>query len=148
MIEHSESTMHVNAGTNHERSLRAITMEVLHELKDFVDTRMQVAKAEFQETIRSMKAGVPLILSALAFAGTGFLMLTVAAVAIVTVVFAGSAYQWFFAFLIVGVLWVALGAILAFFAYNQFHGQGRFPKRTLKVLKDDKIWLENEVRSH
>lgn len=148
MSNHAESAMHSSANANHDRSLRAAMADVLHELKDFIDTRVHMAKSEFQETMRSLKAGVPLALCALAFAGIGFLMLTVAAVAIVTVAFAGSPYQWFFAFLIVGILWIVVGAISAFFAYNEFRGQGRFPKKTLEVLKADKVWLQNEARSH
>lgn len=148
MIEHVESSTRTSGNGNHERSLRVVAAEALHELTDFVDTRVAMAKAEFRETLRSARVGVPFILCALAFGGTGFLMLTVATVAIVTVAFAGSPYQWFYAFLIVGVLWIAVAAIAAFFAYNEFRGQGRFPKRTLNVLRADKIWLQNEARSH
>lgn len=147
MVEHVESSMHSSGNGNHERSLRVVAAEALHELKDFFDTRLEMARAEFQETLRSVRVGIPFVLCALAFGGTGFLMLTVAAVAIVTVAFAGSPYQWFFAFVIVGVLWLALGLLFAFFAYNEFRGQGRFPKRTLEVLKADKVWLQNEARS-
>ena len=141
------TTIHGQRAT-HERTLRAVTEDVLHELKEFIDTRLRMARAEFEETIQSLKMGVPLLLGAFAFVATGFLMLTVAAVAIVTVAFAGSLYAWFFSFLIVGVLWIALGAIAAFFVYNEFRSQGRFPKRTLQVLKADKLWLQNEARSH
>ena len=148
MIEHVESSAHTSGNGNHEPSLRAAAAGALHELKDFVDTRIEMARAEFQESLRAVRVGVPFVLCALAFGATGFLMLTVAAVAIVTVAFAGSPYQWFFAFLIVGVLWIAIGAIAAFFAYNEFRGQGRFPKRTLEVLRADKAWLQNEARSH
>lgn len=146
MNERVVTTLHASTG-NHERSLRSIAAEVLQELKEFVDTRVQMAKAEFQETIRAFKVGLPLVIAALAFLGTGFLLLTVAVVALVTVAFAGSAYQWFFAFIIVGVLWMALGGIAVFYAYNEFRGQGRFPKRTMNVLKADKVWLQSEARS-
>jgi uncharacterized membrane protein YqjE len=131
---------------NHERSLRAITAEIVSELSEFVGTRVQMAKAEFQETISSLKAAVPLSVTALAFAVTGFLMLTFAAVSLVSVAFAGSPYAWFFAFLIVGILWIGIGGICAFFAYNEFRGQGRFPKRTIEVLRADKAWLQTEAR--
>ena len=147
-MNHVESSMHASATANHDRGLRAAASEVLYEFKEFVDTRVQMAVSEFRETMRAIKVGVPILLCAAAFAGTGLLMLTFAAVAIVTVAFAGSPYRWFFAFLIVGVLWVALGARSAFFAYNEFRSQGRFPKKTLQVLKADKSWLQKEARSH
>lgn len=131
-----------------EHTLRAAIVDVLQELKEFVDTRVQVAKSEFKETIQSFRVGVPLLLGTLAFMATGFLMLTFAAVSIVAVAFAGDTYQWFLAFVIVGVLWFIMGGIFAFFAYNEFRGQGRFPRRTLQVLKADRVWLQNEARSH
>lgn len=143
----SDSATH-NYKVSHDRTLRFVTREVLDELKEFVGTRVQMAKAEFQETMRSLRVAIPLGIIVLALMGTGFLMLTFAAVAIVTVAFAGSPYAWFFGFLIVGVLWMMLGGIAAFFAYNQIKGQGRFPKRTLQVLKADKVWLQSEARIH
>ena len=130
---------------NHQRSLHELVREILNELKDFVNTRFQVIKAELQETMASLKFTVPLGLLAVVFILTAFLLLTSAAVALVAHAFAGSPWAWFFAFVIVGVVWTAGGVLAAFFAYNEFRSKGHFPKRTVEVLKADKAWLQSEV---
>ncbi|HEX6804358.1 MAG TPA: phage holin family protein [Terriglobales bacterium] len=131
---------------NHERSLRNILREIAAELTEFLDTRVQMAKSELQETLGAVKTAVPLAVGAVGLFLTGLLLITLALVSITASAFAGSPYAWFYAFLIVGFCWIAFGAVSAFFALNQFRGRGQFPKRTIEVLKADKAWLQNEAR--
>ena len=133
---------------NHDRSLGSIVAEIKMELKEFLNTRFQMIKAELQETISAVKTALPLSLLALGLFSTAFLLLTLAAVALVVSAFAGSPYAWFFAFVIIGVLWLCFGGIATFFAYNALRSKGRFPKRTAEVLKADTLWLQTEARSH
>jgi hypothetical protein len=128
---------------NRNRSLRSILAETKQELKQFLSTRIEILKSEFRETLSALRVALPLGLAALAFVGTAFLLLTAAAVALVASAFAGNPYAWFFALVIVGVLWTALGAVAAFFAYNSIRSKGMFPRRTVAVLKADKLWLES-----
>jgi hypothetical protein len=132
---------------NHQRSLRDLVREILDELKEFASTRFQVMKAELQESLASVKVAVPLTLVALMLMFTAFLLLSSAAVALVARAFAGSAWAWLFALVIVGVVWMAGGVMAAFLAYNEFRSKGRFPKRTIEVLKADKAWLQSEASS-
>jgi len=147
MNEYAPREIHVISG-NEERSLRNILREIGGGVTEFVDTRVQMAKSELRETLGAVRAAIPLAVAAAAFIVTGLLLLTLALVSVITAVFAGSPYAWFYAFLIVGFCWVAFGAIAAFFVVNQFRGRGRFPKRTMEVLKADKAWLQNEARGH
>ena len=128
-----------------ERSLGSIVSEIRDELKAFLNTRLQMMKSEFQETMGALKVGLPLALLSLGLLGIGGLLLTGAVVTIVAAAFAGNPYAWVFAFLIVGVLWLVMGAMAALFAYNQIRSHGPFPKRTVEVLKADKVWLESEA---
>jgi len=129
---------------NHQRSLRELVREILNELKQFATTRFQVMKAEMQVTLASVKVAVPLALLAIVFMVTAFLLLTFAAVALVAHAFAGSPWAWFLALVIIGVIWMAAGVVAAFLAYNRFRS-GRFPKRTVEVLKADRAWLQSET---
>ena len=135
-------------GGNHERTVRNILHEIGGGLTEFLDTRVQMAKTELRETLGAVKIAVPLAVMAAALVVTGLLLLTLALVSLTASAFAGSPYAWFYAFLIIGFCWVAFGAIAAFFAVNQFRGRGRFPKRTIEVLKADKAWLQSEARGH
>lgn len=131
---------------NHHRSLRAIVSEIREELKSFFHTRVEMIRAEFDETLAAAKVALPAMVLALALGTVGFLLLSVAVAVLVAEAFAGKPYAWFLGFVIVGFLWCLFGAVAAFFAYNAF--RKRFPKRTLEVLKADKLWLQSEVRSH
>jgi len=146
MNEHFPSETRVMSG-NEERTLRNILREIGGGVTEFVDTRVQMAKSELRETLGAVRAAIPLAVAAAAFIVTGLLLLTLALVSVITAVFAGSPYAWFYAFLIVGSCWVAFGAVTAFFAVNQLRGR-RFPQRTIQVLKADKAWLQHEARGH
>ena len=130
---------------NQERSLGEIVTEIKREVKEFLNTRLEMVRVEIHEAVRAGRIGLPLFVLALGLIAIASLMFTLALVALVASAFAGSPYAWFFAFAIVGILWAVAGAIAAFFAYNEF--RGRFPKRTMEVLKADKLWLQSEIRS-
>jgi len=139
--------MHDVKAENHARSVGAILSDIADELKEFVNTRIQMIKAELHETVTAVSVAIPLGLVALILAGTGFLLLTAAVVALVAAAFAGHAYAWVLAFAIVGAVWIAFGGVAAFFVYNEFRSKSMFPKHTVEVLKADKIWLESEART-
>ena len=147
MNEHFPSETRVMSG-HEERTLRNILREIGGGLTEFVDTRVQMAKSELRETLGAVKAAIPLAVIAAALVVTGLLLLTLALVSLTASAFAGSPYAWFYAFLIVGFCWLVIGAVIAFFATNQFRGRGRLPKRTIEVLKADKAWLQHEARGH
>jgi uncharacterized membrane protein YqjE len=141
----TEPVQHSTTG-NHERSLRAIIAEIADEIREFLETRLNMLKSEVRETLGAAKVALPLALVAAGLFATGLLMLTVAIVALVAAAFAGNPYAWFYAFLIVGFCWIVFGSVAVFFAVNEFRGRGRFPRRTLQILKADKIWLQQEAR--
>ena len=147
MNEYGPREIHVISG-DEERSLRNILREIGGGVTEFVDTRVKMAKSELRETLGALKAAIPLAIVAAALFVLGLLLLTLALVSVIMAAFAGSPFAWFYGFLIVGFCWVAFGAVTAFFVVNQFRGRGRFPKRTVEVLKADKAWLQNEARGH
>jgi uncharacterized membrane protein YqjE len=137
--------MHSRYSEPNARSIAEVLAEIKDELKAFFETRLQLFTSEMREKIANSKSGAVYAVIALMLGWTGFLMLTLALVALVTVAFWGSPYAWFFGFLIVGFLWTSFAAMLGFAAIRQFKDLA--PKETIKVLKQDKVWLKNEVRS-
>jgi len=136
--------MNEQAHTNHQRSLAAVVADLKEELREFLTTRARIIKAEIRETAGAVRRASIFGGMALFFVLTGSLLLTLALVAAIHVVFLGNPYAWCFALIIVGCLWFILGGIAAFLAYNTI--RGRFPKRTVEVLKADTIWIRSEVR--
>jgi uncharacterized membrane protein YqjE len=130
---------------NHVRSLAAIIAEIRDEVKDFVQTRVEMFKSEVRETLDAWKTAVPLAAIAVLLLATAYLLLTLAVVGLVAVAFWENPYRWFLAFLIVGVLWSIGGALLGWLALREFQSKGLFPRKTIEVLKADKIWIQSEA---
>ena len=132
---------------NHERSIGGVVAEIKDELIDFIQTRVRMFKSELHETVATFKRIVPMAAIAIILLTTGYVLLTLAVVGLVAVAFWNNPYHWFFAFLIVGVLWLIAGALTGFLAWNGFRTRGTFPNKTIGVLKADKVWFEREARS-
>jgi uncharacterized membrane protein YqjE len=128
-------------------TLAGVVAEIKDETKEFVQTRVQMFKAELREKVATWKSGALLAGVGALLLGTAYLLLTLALVGLVAVAFWGSPYAWFLAFLIVGALWGIIGGILAFLAVREFRRQGIAPKKTLEVLREDKMWLQSEAGS-
>jgi hypothetical protein len=47
----------------------------------------------------------------------------------------------------VGVVWALFGGVAAYFAKRELELKTLAPKRTIEVLKGDKVWLQREVKN-
>jgi len=136
-----------NAESNHTaRSLAAIAAELKQELKEFAETRIAMLKSELREKIGHWKIAAPLAGIGVVLLGTAYLLITLGLVALAAV-FIDSPYRWFFALVGVGVLWALLGGVAVYIAKREFALNRVVPKKTLEVLKGDKIWLGKEARN-
>jgi hypothetical protein len=129
------------------RSLGDTVNEVKQEFKQFAETRIAMLQSEIREKIETIKASAPLMVVGALIGITAFFVLTAALVCLIYVVFAGSAYAPFIACLIVGVVYAIAGVSLLLMGYRSISKKGIVPERTIKVLKDDKVWLQNEART-
>jgi uncharacterized membrane protein YqjE len=128
------------------RTLADIATDIKEEIKEFVQTRVQLFQAEFREKVALLKiAGVLAAIAAILLA-TVYLLLTMGLVAVIAAVFTNSPYRWAFAFFGVAVLWLILGGAAAYFAKREFSLKGVMPRRTFEVLKGDKIWIQREAK--
>ena len=130
-----------------ERSLKETVNETVSEFREFVETRIAMLRSEMREKIAMVKFAAPLALVGAVFALTAWLLLTAAIVAILAVAFAGTPYGPFIALLIVGVAYLIIGGGALWIAYGRLNSQSLMPERTLNVLKEDKVWLQNEART-
>ena len=128
------------------RSLAGVVAEFKEELKEFFDTRVAMLKSELQQKAKSFKASLPSALIGVVLLATGWLVMTGALVAVIAAAFYPSRWAYFFAFLIVGCVYLLAGGVMALFAYRSIRQTGVAPERTLKVLKDDRVWLQTEAR--
>ena len=106
----------MNSNPNNGRSLAAIIAEMKEELKEFVQTRSRMLKAEVQEKFTALKIAAPLAGVGALLLGTAYLLFTMALVALVSALFRDNPYRWCFAFAAIAVLWGLLGGIAAYLA--------------------------------
>lgn len=129
------------------RNLASLLSEMKEELKDFVQTRIAMLKAELHEKAQILKTAAPLAIVGLLLLGTAYILITLAVVGLVAAFFVNNPYRWAIAFAVVGVLWAILGGIAGYFAYRELQLKGLMPKRTVEVLKGDKLWIQAEVKN-
>ena len=130
-----------------EKSLAALLTETKLELKEFFTTRVGIFKAELQEKLSTVKHVAPLLAIAVALLLGAWVTLTFALVAVLRGVFLPSPFAWAWASLIVGGVYLLVGIAVAWFAIGKIKSVGVSPNRTLQVLKEDQIWLQNEART-
>jgi hypothetical protein len=130
-----------------EKSLAAILAETKEEITQFITTRVSILRAETEEKLRKLKAVIPLVVVALALVVTGWMALTFALIALLHALFLPSIYAWLWAGLIVGGLYMVIGIVIGKTAIGRIKATSLTPDRTLTVLKQDKVWIQNEART-
>jgi len=130
-----------------EKSLATVLAETKEELKGFVSTRLEMLRAELREKVRTWRQGIPFLLVAAVLIITGWIALTFTLIALLHVAFIDSPYSWFFAGLIVTLFYLVVGGLVGWFAYRELTATGLKPTRTLEVLKQDQLWMQNEART-
>ena len=136
----------MNHETHNGKNVTTLLTEMKQEIQAFVQTRLTMLKVELQEKVRTLKAAAPLAAVGALLLLTAFLLFTLAVVALVYVALPDNVYRWFLAFLAVAVLWTILGGIAAYLAKRELEAKGLVPKRTVEVLKEDKLWIQSEVK--
>jgi len=133
--------------TENGKTIRSVITELKSEARDFVSTRLAILTQEMKDKLKVWKAAIPLLAIAAVFGATGFLVLTFALVSFVAGVFEPSAFAWGYGGLIVAAVYFAVTFGLFYFARREINRIGMAPTRTLRVLKDDQVWIQNEARS-
>ncbi len=132
---------------NTEKSLGTVLTETKEEMKEFIETRLHLLRSEVTEKLRTWKYSVPLLLLGAGLLLLGWMVLTFALVALIRAWFLPSPYAWLWAGLIVSAAYLIAGGAVGWFAYSELQATGLAPSRTLQVLKQDQIWLQNETRT-
>ena len=137
---------YINERQGH-RSLSETINETKIEFKQFAETRIAMLQAEMKEKMATLKASAPMLIVGALLAGTSLLVLTGALICVLRLAFGDSPWGWFFSFLIVGVFYAIVAGGALWYAYSKISDGGIVPERTIKVLKEDKAWLQNEART-
>ena len=128
------------------RTLAGVVAELKDELKEFLATRLAMLQSEMKDKLSAWKTAAPMIIIGLVLLGTAWLMFTGAIVAAIYVAFQGNPFAAAIALAIMFIAYALAGGIAVLFAWREVSEAGVAPKRTLRVLKDDQVWIRNEAR--
>ena len=134
------------ANVENGRNLSAVVAELKEESKEFVSTRLSMLRAEMNQKLSAWKAAAPILVIGLVLLATAWLLLTAAIVSAIYVAFQGNPWAACLAFAITFAIYAGLGGLVAYLAVRNMQESGIMPKRTLRVLKDDQVWIANEAR--
>jgi uncharacterized membrane protein YqjE len=137
----------MNRGMNNGRTVGSILSDTKEELKEFLETRIAMLRTELGEKVAMLKSAAPLAVVGVLFLLTAYALFTLGLVGVIVAFLPENPYRWCIAFFAMAVLWGIVGGICAYMAMREFQVKELMPKRTMQVLKEDKMWLQSEVRS-
>lgn len=132
---------------NNNKSIRQVVSELKNDARDFLSTRLQILVQEMNDKIKVWKVAVPMLAVAALIAAVAFLVLTLAFVAFLAGIFQPSAYAWCYGSLIVAAFYFIVAFGLFYLGRRELTQTGVAPTRTIRVLKEDQIWIQHEARS-
>jgi hypothetical protein len=124
-----------------ERSLGDLFSDLSRETTTLVRQEVQLAKAELTQSATEAARGIGMLVAggAVAYAGLFFLLL-----AIVFGLIEAGWDAWLSA-LIVGLVVVAIGAVLVLRARESLKPANLAPRRTVETLKEDQEWVKEQI---
>ena len=124
-----------------ERSLGDLFSDLSRETTTLVRQEVQLAKAELTQSATEAARGIGMLVAggAVAYAGLLFLLL-----AIVFGLIEAGWDAWLSA-LVVGLVVVAIGAVLVLRARESLKPANLAPRRTIETLKEDQEWAKEQI---
>lgn len=136
-----------NGYTNNGRSVAEVMQEFRDDLKDFVTTRIQMLRSEIAEKVGAWKLGLPSMLIGLVLLATSFLLFTAGVVNAIALAFGGQPWGFAVSLFIVFAVYGLAGGLLLLYGWRTVKAGGIAPEKTIRVLKQDQVWLKTEART-
>jgi uncharacterized membrane protein YqjE len=125
-----------------EPPLGELFKQLAQDSSTLIKQEMTLARAEMQESLRSLTRGA--LMLAL---GGGVLLVGLLALTAFLIVALGSALDnYWLGALIVGVAYAAVGGVLLMQGKNRIAGGELKPEQTIRSLQEDKRWAQSEVQ--
>jgi len=129
------------------RTVAEVLNHCKEDLKDFVSTRVQMLRGEMRDKLTTLKLVLPaLAVGAILLLGAFFLF-TWGLVSLIAMAMTGEPYAYPVAFFAVFALYALAGGATVVYGLRTLTAHGLTPERTLRVLKEDQIWLQSEART-
>lgn len=125
-----------------EPGLGQLFSDLMQETTTLARQEVQLAKAELRQSAEEAGRGIASLLVGGAVAYAGFL----AVLAAVILGLGELGVEWWISALIVGVVVVAIGAVLIAKARANLQPENLAPTTTMESLQEDRTWLKEQVQ--
>ena len=125
-----------------EPQLGDLFRQLAQDSATLVRQEMALAKVELRENVKSVARDTAKIAVGAILAAVGALVM----VAFLVLLLGDAVGKYWAGALIVGVLFLAIGGFLAMGAMKRLKKDSITPDQTLQTLKEDKQWLQSEMR--
>ena len=129
------------------KSVAEVLTELKVELLEFVSTRIAMLHSEMEENFRTLKLAAPALIVGLVLLWTAWLLFTGFLVAMIATAFEPHPWAYILSMIIVAVAYSILGGLAATGAYKRISEKGIAPRRTIHVLQQDKVWIQEEAKA-
>ena len=129
------------------RTVAEVLNDCKEDLKDFVSTRLQMLRGEMRDKLSTLKLALPALLVGAILLLAAFFLFTWGLVSLIAMAMIGEPYAYTVAFFVVFALYALVGGATAVYGLRTLTAHGLTPERTLRVLKEDQIWLQTEART-
>ena len=130
---------------NHKPVQEVIT-DLKEELKEFLNTRFAMLRAEMTEKANNIRMVAPVLLIGVGLLLTAWVTFTGLAIVLVAHLVPGP-WAYVISFAIVTFAYGAIGAASAMYAWGKLKHTGVKPERTIRVLEQDRVWLQAEAKT-
>ena len=130
---------------NHKPVQEVIT-DLKEELKEFLNTRFAMLRAEMTEKANNIRMVAPVLLIGVGLLLTAWVTFTGLVIVLVAHLVPGP-WAYVISFAIVTFAYGAIGAASAMYAWGKLKHTGVKPERTIRVLEQDRVWLQAEAKT-
>src|SRR5581483_1236547 len=127
------------------KNIADVLRDFKNEFSTFVATRVQMLQEELKIKATAMKAALPMLIVGFAFLGVAWLLLTAVIVTAIAAALPNNPWAYTISFAIVMAVYTIFGGLLVVMGKNALSKQTLKPEKTIRVLQEDKIWLQTEA---
>jgi uncharacterized membrane protein YqjE len=129
-------------GVVQDPPLGELFKQLAQESATLIKQEMQLARAEMQDSIRTITRGAMMLAI-----GGGLLLVGLLALTAFLIVILGQALaNYWLGALLVGLAYAAIGAALVMNGKNRLQGSDLKPEQTIRSLQEDKRWAQSEAQ--
>jgi uncharacterized membrane protein YqjE len=130
------------AGGSTDPALGDLFRQLAQDSATLVRQEMTLAKAELKSNVKSVARDAAMV----AVGGILALVGVVVLIAFLVVAVGDALDNYWLGALVVGVLFLLVGGLLAMSSLKKLKHEEVAPARTLETLKEDKQWLQSEIK--